>query len=376
MYVGEGSVIDIINWFRSNSSARWLGFFVGGSVKYDKFINDVLRKGLALDVISGSKIDLFLFGVGQRMNFRLGNSRDATISALPLTELHQQEDNDFERVFIKHISEVNRSAIESRKIVNASAVASTEVKEMLTLGTDEVPCLVLLRKFDDEKLVLRTRDQAEAEFIIEFLRALNVSLERFDRAQAMDIPTEGALRQAEETLPKIKIEEDALARNTARLRRTASELAIELAKADVIMDSQAITSCFENDEIGEFGQALVGLAERVDQARAALDGSMAKQLLARAEKARIACRNARRRIANFNKIMPSTDQLERYLGLHQSALDELEGVVAKFDRKITYRLGVEHVTNFFGMSVQILSKAKKLIKLASAVKSGGASLLS
>jgi hypothetical protein len=61
--------------------------------------------------------------------------------------------------------------------------------------------------------------------------------------------------------------------------------------------------------------------------------------------------------------------------LHQSALDELERVVAKFDRKITYRIGVEHLTNFFGLSVQILDKAKKLIKLAAAVKSGGTSLL-
>jgi hypothetical protein len=58
MYVGEGKVTDIIEWFRNNSSARLLGVFVGGSPKYDKFINDVLRKSLAIDVISGSKIDL------------------------------------------------------------------------------------------------------------------------------------------------------------------------------------------------------------------------------------------------------------------------------------------------------------------------------
>ena len=329
MYVGEGNVTDIIEWFRSNSSARWLGFLVGGSAQYDKFINDVLRRGLAIDVISGSKIDIFLFGAGQRVNFRFGNSRDATVSALPLTELHQYSDSNPERRVITHISEVNRSAIEYRKIANASALASTEIKEVLKLGTDQLPCLALLRKFDEEKLVLRTRDQADAEFIIEFLRALNVSLEHFDQAKATDVPTEGALRQAEATLPKIKIEQDVVTRNMERLRRTAIELAIELAKSDVAIDSQAIMSLFENEEISELRQALIELAAPHDRARIAFDESAAKQLLVRAERARIACRNARKRIGNFNKILPSAEQLERYLTLHQSAFDELERVVAE-----------------------------------------------
>jgi hypothetical protein len=140
MYVGEGKVTDIIEWFCNNSSARLLGVFVGGSPKYDKFINDVLRKSLAIDVISGSKIDLFLFGTGRRINFLREKSRDATISALPLTELHQNSENNH-----GHMSS-NRSVVEPRKIANASATASTDVKDALGLRTDQLPCLALIRK--------------------------------------------------------------------------------------------------------------------------------------------------------------------------------------------------------------------------------------
>jgi hypothetical protein len=281
MYIGEGGVTDIISWFRSNSSARWLGFFVGGSTRYDTFIDDVLRKGLAIDVISGSKIDLFLFGAGPRVNLR-GSSSDVTVSVLPLTELHQRSEDSFDvrRMVITHISDVNRSAIESRKIAKASIVASAEVKEVLGLGTDDVPCLALLRRFDNEKLVLRTRDQADAEFIIEFLKALNTSLERFDRAQAMDIPTEGRLRQAEAVLPKIRIEEDVLSRNARRLQRTANELSIELAKAGVVVDPEVIFACFENEQIGELAAALAKLSGADAQARSVLGGTRANELQA------------------------------------------------------------------------------------------------
>src|SRR3979411_1579141 len=68
MYVGEGDAEDVIKWFKGNSRAQWLGFFVAGDQQYNKLLNDVIAHGAVFDVVSGWHIDLFLFGGGQKIN--------------------------------------------------------------------------------------------------------------------------------------------------------------------------------------------------------------------------------------------------------------------------------------------------------------------
>ena len=140
MYVGEGDAGDVIRWFQANSRAYWLGFFVAGDHKYNKLLNDVLTWGTVFDVVSGSHIDLFLFGGGQRISFSSGG-RDVTVDAFPLTELEQGEGLGPE---IKHIGEVNRSAVRVKQITKASIEATHRIADILGLGVDDLPSLVLI----------------------------------------------------------------------------------------------------------------------------------------------------------------------------------------------------------------------------------------
>src|SRR5262245_1179578 len=180
MYVGEGDAEDIIEWFKSNSLAKWLGFFVAGDRQYDRLLNDVLAHGDVFDVVSGSHIDLFLFGGGQRINI-VGAGRDVRVDATPLTELREVEAGWGPE--IRHIGEINRSAVCVKQITKASTEATHGIAEILGLEVDDLPSLVLIRKdFDfstkEPKLVLRTRGQADAEFLIAFIRSMRRVMER------------------------------------------------------------------------------------------------------------------------------------------------------------------------------------------------------
>src|SRR5262249_17681053 len=211
MYVGEGDAEDIIEWFKGNSLAEWLGFFVAGDRQYNRLLNDVLAHGAVFDVVSGSHIDLFLFGGGQRINI-VGAARDVRVDATPLTELRQDEDR---WPNIKHIGEINSSAIRVKQMTKASTEATHGIAEILGLEVDDLPSLVLIRKnFDfntkEPKLVLRTRGQADAEFLIEFIRSMRRVMERRDRAALMRIPTEGSIERDKSIVAKIKIERDAV----------------------------------------------------------------------------------------------------------------------------------------------------------------------
>jgi hypothetical protein len=248
MFVGEGDAEDVIEWFKNNSRASWLGFFVAGDQQYNKLINDILAHGVVFDVISGSDIDLFLFGGGRKIKFH-GGGRDVMVDAAALTILSQNEDHYWP--VIEHIGETNRSAAGVKRIIKASTLATHRLVEILGVDVDDLPSLVLIgRDFDfqtkEPKLVLRTRGHADAEFLIEFLRSIRRINERRTKAATMQIPTEESIKRDETLLTKIKVEKDALTKFEARIERHATRLSELLESAGVAIAAEPVAAAIRS----------------------------------------------------------------------------------------------------------------------------------
>jgi hypothetical protein len=380
MYVGEGDAKDVIEWFKHNSYAGLAGFFVAGDQQYNKLINDVLANGAVFDIISGSGVDLFLFEGGQKINFQ-GGGRDVMVKVDALTALSQNEDHYWP--VIEHIGEINKSAASVKRIIKASTLATHRLVEILGLDVDDLPSLTLIgRDFDFEtkepKLVLRTRGHADAEFLIEFLRSIRGINERSRKAAMMQIPTEGSIRRDEALLTKIRVEKDALTKFESRIERHARRLCELLKSAGLAIAAEPVGTAIRSAPSSIEGLRSAAAEQGVKEADllAALKKSETAETLQWLEKARVAAKNAETRMKHYYSSLPSVEGLNEYLLLHESNFAELEALVGQFERKITFKIAVERITQFLKMSTGVLAKTKRLIYLAAAVKSGGASLLS
>jgi hypothetical protein len=381
MYVGEGDAKDVIRWFKENSRAGWLGFFVAGDDQYNRLLNDVLAHGAVFDVVSGYDIDLFLFGGGQTINIFDGS--DLTVDAVPLTELKQVDDYSFPE--IKHIGDVNRSAAHVKQITKASVTATHRIAEILGLGVDDLPSLALIGKdFDfgtkEPKLVLRTRGQADADFLIEFIRSARRIMERSRKAflVSLRMPTQGSIAQAQGILPKIEAEKAAVTKFTRRIERHSVSLCQLLCSAGIHVPAGRLAAAILDGSSSE--QALRDAADEQAIEAARLEKILQQpsiiEIVQWLEKSHEAVKNARNRMERFYSKLPSVEILQEYLALNECIFSELETLVKRFDRKISFKITADTIAHFFNLSTAILEKAKKLISAAVAVKTGGASLLS
>jgi hypothetical protein len=379
MYVGEGSVRDIIDWFRRNSRATLLGFFVAGDKQFDKFLDDVVRSGQVMDLVLGSKIDLFLFGGNEKLTIS-DYSKEVTVNAVPLKQLEQVSDEkgDAGLPVIHHISQINKSLANTRKkIIQATALATHDIADLLKLSADDLPSLILMGRGKDQRLILRTRGHADAEFVIEFLRALRKVLESMDEIKSTRISVgEGTILRAETALSQIQLERSVVEKRNDRLERISIEFLESLANADLTPDDR-LAKIIRVTDGGDLAPKLVEAcdAEYRPKLEEYLKRPDAIDLIRKAQKAGNARRIAQKRIHQYEALLPPTDELEKYILLQESVFAELEAVRQKFDRKLSYQIGQARVLAFVGASTQVLTKAKKLIQLALAVKTGGMSLL-
>ena len=188
MYVGEGSVTDLIDWFRQSSDARFLGLFAAGDATFDKFLDDVIKQSETIDVILGSQIDLFLVGGNQTITVA-DPGKELTIKASPLTAIRQHVNEGFRPQIthpqITHVSQINLQAPQvKKKIKKATTLSTHEFSKLLDLEVDDLPGLVLIGSHLSENFVLKIRGATDAEFIIEFFRSVRKALEKIERSSS------------------------------------------------------------------------------------------------------------------------------------------------------------------------------------------------
>jgi hypothetical protein len=385
MYVGEGSVDDLIDWFRRNSDARLLGLFAAGHSQFDKFLDDVLAKSSTIDVVLGSQIDLILFGSVPQIEIQTP-SRKVIIPAKALNSLRQRkpggfddEDSSTPIPVIRHVSDVDVSKLAvKKKIKRGTTLATHELTEILKITADDLPALILLSRATTDRLVLRMRGAADAEFVIDFLRTVSTSLQRMENAEESgDLLRRTSVKILETTLARIKAEQDVLEKNARRLERAAAQLGDLLLSCDLPLSQAAIVDSLKKGEpVGWIDKLmeLIGGKEK-SGARRLLNSAAANRAFQIAEKARIASANAQKRISNFEATIPSHDEMQRYLAMHAQALNEIQGTITKFENRISYRIATERVTAVIGMTDQLLGKVKRLISLLASVKTGGLHLI-
>ena len=379
MRVGEGSVLDILDWFHTNSPATVIGFFAAGDRRFNTFLEDVIRNSQAIDIVAGRRIDLFLFGAGTKLNVA-DFGRDVTVDALPLTPLTQlAAQPEVGRPVIKHISEVNSTSVDARrKLIKATALATHDLRDTLQLEGDDLPGLILLRKGARQKLVLRTRGHADTELLVALLRAIDRSLASAEQTDSVRVAvTDSALRQANAAIGKMELEERVIAKMERRLEVAAVGLLEILVKSDLPGIDNFAQLLREKDRNGVLSETLLDSfdASFRDRARIRLAEADAQTLLVRAERAGKARQIAKSRIAQYQRLLPPPGRLKEYISIQEGIDSELEGVISRFERAISYRILRSQVADFAKRSTQLLSNARKLLKLAVSIKTGGSSLL-
>jgi hypothetical protein len=355
MWVASNDVEQVVDWFYRQSRAHFLGVFVAGDRKFDALLQAVIANRRTIDVITGPCIDMVLFSTGEFTPEGGANTP------------------------IKHISALTKWTPQlARNISNAVVMSTHEIASAMNLGIDDLPSLVLLKRGarsrnpESNRLVLRLRGAADIEFLIEFLRAFRKSLERIDETRLAGLRlSEGSLTEIENTMTNHMQETAVIIKRDERISRYAVEIRESLPHGAVESEEliAAMRSASSNEALMAKLSHLSG--REPDQIESAIPAETMKRL----QKTQVARRNAENRLAKLNEQMPSPDAVLRCAHLTVEEITELQAVLNRFERKLSYGLKREQVFNFLGLSEKMLDRVKKIIKLAVAIKSGGASLL-
>lgn len=370
MRFGQGTPSDIFSWFTRSSRAQWLGFFLAGDGHYNNLMNAVLDKAEIFDTISGYHIDLFVFDTGQQIQLQ-GSGYDVTVDATPLTPLQQNyeyfpPDLRERHLLVSGIGHVNLTAAKKRNMVKMTGRATNELTEFLGLGIDDIPSLVLVHKSFNfltrqPVLVLRTRGQPDADFLIEFLRSIRKLLETQRKANADLV----ALARHHDPAGALDIEIDRSQAARHHIQRQAAFLVKTVGEHGFIANERQIV---EN--------VLAASVPR-DGIEHALAGSgLSAERIAELEVSDPRVRNV---CASLLKSRQRLDRVaaagEQYALQVEGGLEEFQALLERFDRKISYQIASDQVLSFFKFTTSALKKAKQLVQLISAVKNGGTHLL-
>lgn len=360
MLVGEGDPVHIIDWFKTNSRANWLGFFLNGDVKYNHLLNEVLKHGDIFDNISGFHIDLFLFGVGTKIGLT-GEGMDVKLPITPLTSISQGS----YPIKVSNIHDVNRSVVGVKQIIKANSAETNGISDTLGLGVDDLASLVLIGKdFDyttkEPKLILRTRGHADAEFLVEFIRSLRRVLEKQEKVRSLlnNVDPSRSNRS-------LSVDIDRLQGLLSDAERQTAFLSEKLRSSGLDLGHTSLLKIVLNPQSLEYGLKSAAAEKGIDTVEV-------ERILQTVP----AVANVYKQLSKTERtIKLVTYKLESYVNQSESVFSDLERVVSDFDKRISFRIAIEKVRQVFSISTTILTKAKKLVTLVAALKSGGTSLL-
>jgi len=258
-------------------------------------------------------------------------------------------------------------------------MSTNDIASAMKLGIDDLPSLVLLRRqarrWDPEevsRLTLKLRGAADIDFLIEFFRAFRKSLERLQRARSEGLQgTEQALVKIESHIADRMAETAVVEKRIARISRDIAEIQRCMA-LDAFNSEHLLAILRSASSVDEFISGLsTATAIEATQIERSLSGATLKRLI----KAQVAQRNAERRLSKLRGQMPNLRNALEYVELTEQEISELQVVLDRFERKLSYALKREQVFKFLGVSEKLLDRVKRIVRLAAAIKTGGASLL-
>lgn len=356
MWIATNDVERVVDWFYKRSDAHFLGVFVAGDRKFDSILKAVIANRQTIDIITGPCIDVVLFSTA---DLTLRGAGDPPI---------------------RHISNLTKwTPTFTREIANATTMSTNDIASAMKLGIDDLPSLVLLRRqarrWDPEevsRLTLKLRGAADIDFLIEFFRAFRKSLERLQRARSEGLQgTEQALVKIESHIADRMAETAVVEKRIARISRDIAEIQRCMA-LDAFNSEHLLAILRSASSVDEFISGLsTATAIEATQIERSLSGATLKRLI----KAQVAQRNAERRLSKLRGQMPNLRNALEYVELTEQEISELQVVLDRFERKLSYALKREQVFKFLGVSEKLLDRVKRIVRLAAAIKTGGASLL-
>lgn len=319
MWVASNDVEEVVDWFYRHSSAQFLGVFVAGDRKFDTLLRAVIESRQTIDVILGPLIDLVLF------------SDDGF-------ELRQDAP-------LRHISKLSKWTPRFKSsISNATAMSTHDIALSLKLKVDDLPGLVLLRRrigrrdSEAKPLVLSLKGATDVDFLIDFLRAFRKSLERIETARSAGFRfSEASLAEVERNMISRIDQQVVIEKRVKRIAAYVEEAQAIVASPDTGLELACVSKT-------------------------------------RLSKAKVAKHNAEIRIAKLDAQVPIEVAI-KCATLADEEITELQVVLDRFERRLSYSLARDGFFNFLGLSEKMLAPIKRIIRLAVAIKTGGAALL-
>jgi hypothetical protein len=180
MYIGVGSISNVLDWFlESDSSGRLLCLFVAGDLSDPHFFRDLIDNKETLDVISGHEIELFLFtrDDAEPLEFLSSGGRSyicgKCVSDRAFSSDRYWKDEGTLLIRHKHISQVNVSDSVRDEIVRTSQTIAADISSTFNLSIDDMPSVILVEKVTPLRFhVIRTRGAADVRLVVDLLRRL------------------------------------------------------------------------------------------------------------------------------------------------------------------------------------------------------------
>ncbi len=175
MFVTNGSLEDILNWFHKGPF-RYLLLFAAGDAKSASFIASMFDHKETIDVVSSEEVAVFLFYKDQTVAVELPIG-EGTFAYIPGERLGPAR---APRYWLGQLSlqpktvrvtEIFDRDVKNR-VVESSISFTHQIVEHFGLDSDDVPSLILLHYGHPDPLIVRTRGQEDIEAVIQFLKEL------------------------------------------------------------------------------------------------------------------------------------------------------------------------------------------------------------
>jgi len=168
MHVTDGSIADVLTWFR-RSEYEFIFLFVVGDICDKKIITDAFDQRELLDVISHKTAAIVLFSryITDVTGFKILPGELKAIACEPLLT---EDPKLYPR--IEHISTVSEH--DKCNIVSSTAYHSTEIMDKFGIEVDDLPCQIIVSKYSNDPLVIKTMNQFDIKTLCKLLREIYV----------------------------------------------------------------------------------------------------------------------------------------------------------------------------------------------------------
>jgi hypothetical protein len=361
MLITDGSISDVITWFNAYSNARLLGLFVAGDSTFNKFLKDVLVKSASIDIVSGSQIDLVLFNGNNEIEpiyIKRAGAEEIKLKATPLTKLDERP-TKLPSGLLYHISNIKRSAVDLNNIIKNTTTASHDVIGELDLSVDDIPCLVIIGKWERQKVTVSIKNQTDADFVIELIRAIRAFLDAERSMGIKDIFIE-----------EVSNATHAVEKNTQRLARIENAIISELVKMGTLVSPFDIELQKHQGQDAAIDIIRNGLRQKTQEDDILLSTPELLALAKKADNAMLGRRIAAKKLVSLSASLPSAERLGAYVQEQEECFAQIQTLVNTYEAKLNVRIGLQKAMAAASITTKVLSAIRKMVGIVSGIQHG------